>query len=208
MRRLLPWLGLLVAGTSAEAALIAPVSVTGSGPFAHSADLIIDGVLPPRSTLFDDASNVWWYGTAPSFTIDLGELYTIGNLTAYVDNNDDYLIEYSEDGIAFASLFQFVIEDGLPPFYPGIEILTTDSGYPSLPDDLSVPAYVGRTFLPVDARFLRISAIAGDDYYAIGELQAFGVRAVPEPSTILSVSLAAVLVAAAARRRHGNGSGA
>src|SRR5262245_12485611 len=68
--------------------LIPAISATGTGTFSGSPNLIIDGVLPPRETNYQDPQNVSWAGSAPQFTIDLGGVFTISSLIADLDNND------------------------------------------------------------------------------------------------------------------------
>jgi F5/8 type C domain len=166
--------------------LIPPVSVTGTGSYNNSASLIIDGVLPPRYTNFEAPTNVYWFGTGPEFTISLGHTYTVSNLTVDVDNNDDYVVQYSTDGVNFTNLFTFLASYGPVPVVPGgLDILTTIPTYPTDPGDNTTPAYVGTGFAPVQASYLRIFAQNGDGDYAIGEVQAFTPSAVPEPSALI-----------------------
>lgn len=187
----------------AEAALIAPVSASGTGTFSNSPNLIIDGVFTPRFFNYASSTNVFWTNsTTPAFTINFGSLYTIQSLTVGLDNNDDYQIQYSTDGTTFTNLFKFVASDG-PNRSGGMEILTTDSGFPVTPSSSSTPAYVGRSFSPVDAQFLRIFATAGDNFYAVSEVQAFGV-AVPEPSSVIGLLGFGTIGGFALRRRRSN----
>lgn len=55
----------------------------------------------------------------------------------------------------------------------------------------------------MQARYARIYAFAGDNSYAVSEMQLTGIPAVPEPETyaLLATGLAAVGFAAARRRR-------
>jgi hypothetical protein len=187
--------GFALIGVSPQAAkadsIIPAVSVTGTGTFSNSPSLIIDGVLPPRGTFYQASTNVFSTSGAPQFTIDLGAVFTVGSLIADVDNNDDYVVQYSINNISFNNLFTFLASDGPVPVSPGgMEILTTNPSYPSVvnyPTDTTTPVYVGRTFAPVSARYLRIFGSGGDGLYAIGELQAF---AVPEPTSLVMGCLA------------------
>jgi hypothetical protein len=196
---------LIVSNIPAEAALIAPVSAAGTGTFSNSPNLIINGIVAPRNTAYFSSTNVYWTNsTTPTFTINLGGLYTIQNLTVGVDNNDDYQIQYSTDGTTFTNLFKFVASDGpVSVGAGGMDILTTDSGFPVVPGNTTTPAYVGRSFSPVDAQFLRIFVTAGDNFYAISEVQAFGV-AVPEPSSVLGLLGFGTIGGFAFRRRRIN----
>jgi hypothetical protein len=186
MRTLPACLVALVAVTSADAGLITPVSISGTGALNNPLSLISNGVLPPRNTFWMDGANVWWQGTAPAITLDYGSVYTITSLTVDVDNNDTYRVQYSTDGVTFTNLFDFLASQGpVAPNPGGMDILTTDSTFPTNPGDQTTPAYVGVSFLPVNARYLRISAISGDNLYSIGEFQAFSNAAVPEPVSLV-----------------------
>jgi hypothetical protein len=184
--------------------LIEPVSVTGTGNYNNSANLIIDGYLPPRYTNFANSTNIYWFGAGPEFTISLGGLHTVSDLTVDVDNNDDYVVQYSTNGVDFTNLFTFLASYGPVPVNPGgMDILTTIPTYPVDPTDLTTPAYVGTGFAPVEASYLRIFAENGDGDYAVGEVQAFTSTSVPEPSTLILGGIA-ILVGIALQwvRRH------
>jgi hypothetical protein len=186
MRRALACVVALVATASVEAGPITAISASGTGTFNNSTNLLIDGVFPPRNTTWNFSPNVWWNGTAPAFTIDYGSVYSITSLTVDVDNNDTYRVQYSTDGVNFTDLFDFLASDGPVPVNPGgMDILTTDPTFPTNPGDLTTPAYVGRTFLPVNARYLKIFAVSGDNSYSIGEVQAFSNATVPEPISLV-----------------------
>ncbi len=52
------------------------------------------------------------------------------------------------------------------------------------------PEYVSSIeFAPVSARYLRIAATGGDNFYSVGEFQAFGSTSVPVPATALLFGL-------------------
>jgi hypothetical protein len=190
----------LLATSEAHSSYIAPASATGSGSFADSPSLIIDGFIPPRQSYYA-TSAVSWGDLATSFTVDFGSVQTVGSLVASFDNNDDYRVEYSTDGVHFSNLFTFLGSDGpVTEAEGGLEVLTTDPAYPSMATDLSTPEYVGRTFDPVSAQYLRISAIRGDGFYSVAELDAF-TPAVPEPSSLLMLGMGGVGVAFGLRRR-------
>ncbi len=148
-------LGLLVLGMGkgrVYGQFINPLSATGSGSYTNSPSLIIDGNLAPRNTSWLDSGNVNWNGLSTSLTIDLGGLYRIQNLLIDADNNDDYLVQYSTDGLSFTNLFTFLATDGpVSVSAGGLDILTTDSSFPTNPGNQTTPAYVGRGFTPVEA---------------------------------------------------------
>lgn len=182
---------LLGAAMQLPAALITPTGVTASGGHNNSAGLIIDNTIPAESSVWNAATNVWWSGTSPTFTIDLGGLYQVQDLLASVDNNDRYLFSYSTDNATFLSLT--TIEPGYGEINSGMDTMTTINPHPEHVASL--------VFSPVTARYIRVSAASGDNLYSIGEVQVFGDAAgVPEPSSMALFSLGAVLLAARLRR--------
>jgi PEP-CTERM motif len=202
--RLFAWsvVGLLCAGSaSAKGDQIMPTSIVGSGVYYNDASLLIDGFVPPRSTAWGETTTVFWGDRDVAFTIDLGKQYAISNLLISVDNNDDYLVQSSTDGVTFTDLFLFLSSDGpVQPVPGGMDILTTNSIYPTSPADLTTPAYVGRNLTTTLARYLRISGLGGDGLYAVGEIQAF-TNAVPEPGSVVMLGVGAGLLGCVVRRK-------
>ena len=157
--------------------LITPVSVTGTGTYTHNEALIIDGIFPGQGTGWTSAATVYWNGPESKFEIDYGALFTIEDVTLSVDNNDSYLVEFSQDGAVWSSLFTVDIGDGEITW--GMDTMTSMAGEAE---------YVsGIDFEPVEARYLRIMSVGGDNMYSVGEIQAYGTgdAPVPEPSTLL-----------------------
>jgi hypothetical protein len=166
--------------------LITPVAVSGSGAYSNAAALIIDGVVPAEETHWQNAANVWWEGTQASFTVDLGNLYHIDNILLSVDNNDSYQVDYSIDGLNFTKLFTTDAAMGNVPSNPGgmDTSVSQASGFlPAITYDVNPSMF----FTTVDARYLRIEAVGGDDLYSVAEVMPFGkvaaLNPVPEPST-------------------------
>lgn len=203
-------IGLALACSSLDASaspLIAPVSIAGSGPYSNSELNIINGILSTRGGAtfdVDEFKTTYWNGIATHFVIDLGMAYQIDNITAYVDNNDTYQVDFSVDGIGYGSSFFFLDTDGVQtPEAGGQDILTTDPTAPLLIGDLTTAVYIGRPLPPVPARYIRVSAASGDDSYGIGEMQFFGNPIpVPPSASLLFASLAALWVARAQPRRR------
>jgi len=167
-----------------QAAYITPHSVTGTGSYNNSPDLIIDGYIPEEWTPWTESSNVWWYGTTPTFTIDLGDIYIIEDITLQVDNNDDYRVQYSLNNSDWDTLF--TIDSGFGDVGWGMDTMTTISGDSEYISEIDFSS-------PVKARYIRIFAIDGDNMYAVSELDAYGTL-VPEPiSSILFVTGGALL---------------
>ena len=180
--------------SDACAALIIPTSISSQGTFNNSANLLIDGNVPTEFSTWTNATNAWWtnqLGTGGVvFTIDYGQDYQIQDILVSVDNNDAYRVDFSIDNIAFSNLLQIDIGDG--------EI---NGGMDTMSSDDTNPEFVaGIDFAPVEARYLRIYAVAGDNLNSIGELQAFGITAVPEPSG-LGTCLMAIGILGTRRRR-------
>jgi hypothetical protein len=151
--------------STAHAALIPVTSVTGSGVYSNSLPLLTDGYIPPEGTIWTNDTNVWWYGTAPTFTLQFNSVYTLDGIRIQVDNNDDYLIQYSLNGSAWSDLY------------------TIPSGNGNIGNGMDTFNQAEINFAPVDARYIRVQATGGDGMYAISEVQAFGTP-VPEPATI------------------------
>ena len=164
-----------------HATLIIPSTVSATGSYSHSANLINDGFIPTEITAWTSASNVYWNGTAPTFMLDFGELYNLKDVLVSVDNNDYLTIDWSIDLSSWSNLFNINRNYGEVTW--GMDTLSTDN--------LNSEYVSNIDFSSVQARYLRIRATGGDNSYAIGEFQAFGsqVSSVPEPSTFAIFAL-------------------
>ena len=175
--------------TATAQTLLLPVSVSADGSFDNDIGLLSDSDFVVRGTPFNDPQNVVWFGTDTTFLFDFGSEVLVTSLLIACDDNDAYLIEYSSNGIDFANAFEFVASDG--PQTGGIDILTTNPSFPFSPTDNRTPAFVGREFTAINARFLRVSSTAGDNAKSIGEFQAFTSPPVPVQTLLLPVSVSA-----------------
>jgi hypothetical protein len=134
----------------------------------------------------------------PAFTIDLGAKFNVTGVLWSVDNNDSYTLQTSTDNVTFSTLFTVQIADGNIAVSPGgMDTMTSFAG---------TDFVANMAFSPVDARYIRVSAVDGDGLYSIGEVQAFGQLtpvsgAVPEPSTYGIVGAAALAGLVLLRRR-------
>jgi len=161
-------------------AQITPAGSTGTGSYANSANLLIDGFTPPQNTWWQDGTTVSWTGFTTSFKIDLGAKYLLTDIAWSVDNNDAYALDYSLDGVLFTNLFTIGVNDG--------DVQPSPGGMDTMNSFLGDPNYVASMdFAAVNARYLRVEAVpGGDSLNAIGEVTAYGRPlggAVPEPST-------------------------
>ncbi len=176
---------------SVQATPVSAVSATGTGTFNNSPDMLIDGVLASEGSLWKAGTSVWWSGMSPTFTIDLGGVVLLEDLLVQVDNNDAYRFEYSENNNTWSSLFDIQVSDGEVGW--GMDTMSTDSQNSEYIASLD--------FVPVDARYLRVFAIGGDNFYSVSEIQAFAAP-VPEPSTIMLFGLGLLTLAGASYRRQ------
>lgn len=183
--------GLLACALHSHAAPVTVTSITAVGT-NHDLALVIDGNFPANGTDWTDAQTVWWVTNPDDVGILLtfDQTYTLQDATLTVDNNDDYVVETSLDGVAWAPLFAVTADTGPTPW--GLDNFSSDAGSPvySAPID----------FAPTAARFARIRALNGDGLYSVGELQF--AAAVPEPATTGLLLAGLGTVAALARRRH------
>ena len=153
---------------------IVPTSISGTGTFSNSVNLIIDNVVPGEGSVWTGGTNVYWSGITPTFTLSLGSAYVIQDLLFSVDNNDTYNVTYSLDNINWSTLI--TISSSYGEIGNGMDTMSTISGDPEYISQMD--------FISVSAAYIKIFATGGDNSYSIGELQIFGTT-VPEPSTWL-----------------------
>ncbi len=157
----------LMAPSRLQAATIHPVDIIGEGDYSNDAQLLIDGYMPDQGSAWDGPDCVHWSDPSVSFEIDLGGVYRVDGIDMQADNNDNYLIEASLDGRHFARMLFMGSQIGEIGW--GMQTVSTDRG--------SRHYFPGLRFMPMRARYLRVSGHGGDRLYAISEVRIFGNRA-------------------------------
>ena len=160
-------------GSAAVAAPV-PVQVTeiaaigNDNPIGNGSALIADGLYPAEGSSWNGQGSAYWRGNGKTITLSFDQDYALHDLVLSVDGNDSYLVEISTDSISWSQLLL------LPVGWAGDDsgMQTFDSRTGALDDWLS-------SLDAVIARHARISAVAGDNKYAVGELAFFGV---PRPA--------------------------
>lgn len=196
---------LVFAATLALSATVlnaAPITTTVSAPgngFNGSLTLMNDGIFPGEGSVWNGNATVSWRGLGKVFTFDFGNLYQVEDVRLSVDNNDSYALEYSLDNAGWTSLFTILPAHGEIGW--GMDTISTVLG------DAEYVAQID--FASVEARYVRIKAIDGDNSYSIGEVQFSGTRvepvapaAVPEPGMLALFAAALGAGVLTRRRRH------
>lgn len=142
---------------------------------------ITNGVLNPDG-MYWQSNSMWWSGTQ-DVTVYLGGSYTISAFTLQADNNDQYAVDYSNDG--GASWFSAWLAG---PQYNGGGVTTMNTTLAS----------------SITADQLRITGVGGDGLYSVSQIEATGsaVVATPEPATIGLLALGLAGLVPAVRRRR------
>ena len=155
---------------------------TGASLAAQSS--IVDGVFRPEFTQWNTGS--WWWDQDPSVnanpvvtTITLNQSYTLDSFSVQADDNDTYRLEYW-NGAAWQLAWDI-------PTQPSFGLVTRNSGL----------------LASITTNQLRFTATGGDNFYAVSEIQAFGVPAIPEPETYALMLAGLGAVGFVARRRRG-----
>jgi len=144
--------------------LIQARSIEGAGIYFNSVRLIIDGSFADEASPWNGERCVYWEDETAEFVLDLGKEFVVTGILIQADDNDDYRLAFSVDGIEFADLLTF---------YAGYS--ASEKGMDSMSSDPESPFYVNMPGVePVQARYLRIQAANGDSSYAVSELQVFG----------------------------------
>jgi hypothetical protein len=153
----------LTLAASSQAALLDTTSVTSTGSYNGNLSLLTDGIIPNEGSYWQ-SNTVWWNGTLTSFSFDLGDVFSVEDLRLSLDNNDTYAISYSMDGINWESLID--ISNAFGEIGWGVDTFSTDSANSEYIASID--------FSAVEAQYLSISAISGDNSYSIGEFEVYG----------------------------------
>jgi len=156
-------------------------SIWDAGTLAAQ-DSIVDGLFVSESQQWNH--DTWWWDQDPSVNIDpvvttiaLDQSYSISRFVVQADNNDVYQLQYL-DGIGNWQI-AWTISD-----VPGYGMTTRDSGL----------------LAPIVTDQLKFVTVSGDNYYAVSEIQAFGVP-VPEPETYALLLAGLGILGLVSRRR-------
>jgi len=147
-----------------ESESIRPRSVSGDGVYDNDVKLLIDGQSPPEGSAWNSENCVFWSSADAFFVFDLGGIFEITGFLLQVDGNDDYSIDYSEDGALYIPLIQ--IRAAYGDVESGMDTLSSISGDPHFVEELATD--------PVPVRYIRISASGGDNEYSFSEIQIWG----------------------------------
>jgi hypothetical protein len=169
-------------------ALDKTVTLNGSfgadGGSLAPASSLTDGAFAAEGTVWNQGSVSWDTGSAAqannSIEINLAATYAITHFTIQADNNDNYQVQYLNNGVwTTAWNVDTSATHGL---------VTRDSG--SLP------------VIETDA--LRIVQVGGDQKFSVSEVEAFGASVVPEANTTAMMAAGLGLLGFMIRRKRSN----
>ncbi|HNR38695.1 MAG TPA: discoidin domain-containing protein [Acidobacteriota bacterium] len=137
-------------------------AVKGHGAFNNKPTLLVDDKIVEEGTAWTDDQTVHWSDPGVYFIIDYGKIRPIFDVMIQVDNNDDYIVDYSVDGTAYTRLFAISSDDGNVAH--GMDTMISLDSHPAYEPKID--------FKPVRARFLKVYALGGDGLYAVTEVDA------------------------------------
>lgn len=201
MKKLALATALALSATLINAAPITTTVSASANGYNGNLARLNDGIFPAERSAWISDTTVSWKGLGKAFTFAFDDLYRVEDIRLSVDNNDSYALAYSTDNQNWASLFTIL------PSYGEISW-----GMDTMSSVVGDAEYVSQIdFAAVEARYVRIQAIGGDNKYAIGEVALFGSRVaqqgssaaatVPEPG-VLALLVTALGAGVLTRRRH------
>jgi hypothetical protein len=122
-----------------------------------------DGQLATEGTTWNAAQAVQLKGPQGTLKVDLRATYELRHLLLQGDNNDNYVVESSDDGVVYRPLWT------APPVMTGQGLRTR---FVSLPNAQS-------------ARYLRVRGTGGDGYFSVSELRAYCKQPKPWPPALI-----------------------
>lgn len=159
-------------------------SVWAPGPLAPLTSLTDGSFLPAASNW--NVDTVWWdeaplvNPTTVPITIQLSGAFTLERFVVQADDNEAYRVDYW-NGAAWLLAYT------APALQQSFGMQTRDSGL----------------LAPITTDRLRITAVGGDGYYSLGEIEAYGRAAViPLPGALLLFATGAGAFGVFARRRR------
>ncbi|MBV8633024.1 MAG: PEP-CTERM sorting domain-containing protein [Burkholderiaceae bacterium] len=163
----------------------------GWGPGVLSAPgAITNGSFLPTQNQWD-INTVYWTSNSDYVQVNLNGNYSISNVVLQADNNDIYQVSYLNNGS------WTVLGDYAPTIGGTVNADGTITPTSSVGWGLGLNGASGQS---ITTTAFRIQAISGDNHYAVGQFQAYGVAAVPEPSTYAMMGLGLFAIAFARRR--------
>jgi hypothetical protein len=147
--------------------------IGANGSFNHNYDLLIDGNVVYQDSPWDGEPCVYWTDLATEFVLDLGKETEITELLVEIDHNDTYLIQTSMNGIDYQTLMTIKPEYG--EAFAGMDIMSSNAAHPDYIKELA--------FKPVKAKYLKLRASEGDDFYSAAEISInhSNVNMIPKP---------------------------
>jgi hypothetical protein len=119
--------------------------VTGSLPVATDGHISVEG------SFWSGGESIVLPKDRPALRFDLGGVQLLTAFLVQGDNNEDYILEGSTDGVIFTPLWT------APATFVGMGLRTRSVILKQ----------------PVAARYLRVNPVGGDGFYSISEIQAF-----------------------------------
>ena len=193
MKKMLLTLSLALIGSAAAVAAPVQVPISNISTIAegkaikNGAALIADDEIPVEGSAWNGDTSAYWSGNGKSkmITFDFGQEYELHDLVLSVGYNNNYLVEVALD-LSHDSWSELIFV----PWYrgeqrSGMETISTVAGDPEYVGEIDFGFFslAAIDFEPVNARYARISGVAGrsifgfgpdNNRYSVGELTFYG----------------------------------